>query len=106
MKKTIDTNLEFVDVLNAFPFLKEKLNELEIDYSDLHDGETVIDFLSKKLHNTEEINMTLRQLNSNLNNYYKNEEGEKEAIDKNSIDKKEALNSSEEEEDKTKEEEE
>ena len=76
MKQTIDTNLEFVDILNAFPFLREKLDELDIDYSDLKDGETVIDFLSNKLHSTEEINITLRQLNLNLKNYYKDEKTE------------------------------
>jgi len=107
MKQTIDTNLEFVDVLNAFPFLKEKLDELDIDYSDLRDGETVIDFLSNKLHNTEEINITLRQLNLNLKNYYKDEKSEETEIAESSNASEEVYNvNSEEEDNKIKEEEE
>ncbi len=60
----INDGLEFYEVLNAFPFLKEKLGNLHLNVSDVKEGETVHDYLEQKKHFSEdEIKIFIRRLN-------------------------------------------
>jgi len=69
-----DINLEFLEVLNAFPILKKKLIEMEIDFSDLKENENIIDYFTRKSYEKNEINILLRTLNRELSQHFKKSE--------------------------------
>lgn len=68
-KEFIKSNLEFFDVISAFPALKEILVLKNIDVGSIKEGTTVYDFLKKESMTEKEIEVFIRKLNVDLNNY-------------------------------------
>lgn len=72
MSSLINHNLEFYEVLNAFPILKEKLKKLSFNLSDLKEGESICEYFGKKSYSQDEIDIVVRKLNSEINYYLRN----------------------------------
>lgn len=70
MKKNyIRSDLEFFDVISAFPALKEILILKNINIREIKEGVTVYEFLKAQLMTEKEIETFIRKLNIDLNNY-------------------------------------
>jgi hypothetical protein len=70
----IDKDLEFYEVLNAFPILKEKLQQLDFDVSKLNEGESIRDFLVRMSLSDYEIDLIIKKLNFEVKYFLKNGE--------------------------------
>jgi hypothetical protein len=62
---------EFYEVLNAFPILKDRLERYNFDLSNVKEGESVIDFFSKKGLSEDEFDLFLKKLNYDIKIYLK-----------------------------------
>ena len=71
---------EFVEILNAFPVLKERLEELHINVSEIKEGETVLDYFLRKSYSDAEIEIFIKKINTDLNYYLKKGEFPKVAL--------------------------
>ncbi len=67
----IKSDLEFFEVLNCFPCLKNKLERLRINTTNLKEGETVYDFLQKQTNTEDEINLIITKLNEYIGHFLK-----------------------------------
>lgn len=72
MESLINQDLEFFEVLNAFPCLKEKLQDSKFDLKDLKEGKTIHDYFSQKSYSEEEIDLLVRSLNQDVKHFLKN----------------------------------
>ncbi len=70
MELNILHNYEFKDVLNTFPVLKETLDELDINLEDIHDGETMDNYFSRKSLSQEEVDVIIRKMNRKLQTHF------------------------------------
>lgn len=71
MAVQIEESYEIYEVLNAFPILKQKLQELHFDINDIIEGETVHDYFEKKHLSNEEIKLLVRKINNEINIFLK-----------------------------------
>ncbi len=71
MSQLIESNLELFEVLNAFPFLKEKLSSLNFNLSDVIEGQTIKDYFTSKSYRLDEINLFVRKLNLEVKYFLK-----------------------------------
>ncbi len=71
MASLINDNLEFVEVLNAFPILRDKLEKSRFNLNDLKDGITIKDYLQNKSYREDEIDILVKKLNNDVQNYLK-----------------------------------
>ena len=71
MSSLINPELEFCEILNAFPILKEHLDNLNFDISDVKDGESVYDYFKNHNYSEDEIDILVKRLNNDLNYYLK-----------------------------------
>lgn len=67
----IKPHVDFFEVVNEFPILKEKLCDLQFRVSDIKEGETVTDFFTRNSLSNEEVNFIITKLNRELNNFMK-----------------------------------
>ena len=70
----IDNNLEFFEVLNEFPCLKNTLEDLHIDFNDIIEGESIINFFNRNDISKEEGRVILRKINLDIHHFLKNGE--------------------------------
>ena len=76
MELNICTIMNLKKVLNTFPVLKETLDELSISLEDIHEGETMNNYFSRKSLSQEEVNVIIRKMNRKLNAHFdENKEG-------------------------------
>lgn len=68
MSVYIQENYEFGEVVNQFPILKEKLENLHFKL-DIVEGESVHDFFEKNSLSEEEIDLIVKRLNRELTTY-------------------------------------
>jgi hypothetical protein len=72
MNVKIEKNFEFSEIINTFPFLKENLENYEINTNEIEDNITIEEFLKKnKKYSDIEIEIFLKKLNFDLKYYYK-----------------------------------
>lgn len=71
MAVNITHEYEFYEVLNAFPVLKDALDDLHFDFTDVLEGESVYDYFHKKNLSDHEIDVIIRKLNRNLSSFIK-----------------------------------
>jgi len=71
MGNLINPNLEFIEVLNAFPCLKEKLSRSNFDLRDLKEGKTIYDYFSQKFYSEDEIDLLVKKLNNDVKYFLK-----------------------------------
>jgi len=71
MSSLINPQLEFCEILNAFPVLQERLENLNFDISDLKDGETLYSYFKEHNYNEDEIDLLIKRLNHDLNYFLK-----------------------------------
>ncbi len=90
MVEHINLNHELYEVLNAFPCLKDVIESMGIDLTNLNEGFTVNDFFSQKGYEESEIEHILKKLNYEVNNFLKTGEINK-AYSSKSRDKEEEL---------------
>jgi len=67
----INPQLEFCEILNAFPILQERLENLNFDISDMKDGETLYDYFKNHNYSEDEIDLLIKRLNNDLNYFLK-----------------------------------
>ncbi len=82
----VNINYEFCEVLNAFPILKDTLKNLDLNISDVCDGESILDYFLKKSMSKEEIEFLVRKMNQSVNNLFRNNRDLISDISKSSID--------------------
>lgn len=67
-KNYIKADLEFFDVISAFPALKEVLEKQQIDISHIEEGVTIYEYLKNtKLMDEKEIDLFIKKINLDLN---------------------------------------
>lgn len=72
MTSLIEPNLEFVEIINAFPILKESLNKLNFSNLRAKEGISVHDYLKEEKNLDEhEIHTIIRKLNNDVNHFLK-----------------------------------
>ncbi|MCA9459101.1 MAG: hypothetical protein KC550_00975 [Nanoarchaeota archaeon] len=70
MVNLINSNLEFFEVVNTFPVLRDKLSKLQFNISDLREGESIKDYFGgRKRLKDFEINIVIKRLNHELNSF-------------------------------------
>lgn len=72
MSQLIESNLEFNEVLNAFPILKTELLSLNFNLNEIHEGESIKEYFIKKSYKLDEINLFIQKLNSDIKYFLKN----------------------------------
>ena len=77
MASLIESNLEFAEVLNAFPYIKTKLEKSQFDLRDVRDGVSIHDYFENKSYSEDEIDIFVKKLNFDVKRYLSNA-GEKE----------------------------
>lgn len=68
-KNYIKLDLEFFDVVSAFPVLKEVLEKQNIDVSNIEEGVTIYEHLKSKSMTEKEIEVFIKKLNLDLNTF-------------------------------------
>ncbi|MCA9495738.1 MAG: hypothetical protein KC589_02250 [Nanoarchaeota archaeon] len=67
MGNLINPSLEFFEVVNTFPVLKDKLSKLHFNISDLREGESISDYFGRRKRLQDfEINIVIKKLNHEL----------------------------------------
>lgn len=74
MSYSIDSNLEFCEIINAFPIIGERLKQLNFDVDNFIEGESMRDFFLRNDILEDEAEMIEIRLNSDLKYYLKNGE--------------------------------
>ena len=68
-KSFIKAELEFFDVLNAFPALRDILTEQKFDISKIEEGISIQSYLEKQNMSQKEIDIFIKRINLDLNNF-------------------------------------
>ncbi len=69
IKNYIKLDLEFFDVVSAFPALKEVLEKQQIDVSNIEEGVTIYEYLKNQAMSEKEIEVFIKKLNTDLNTF-------------------------------------
>ena len=69
MVPTIHADHEVIDVLNAFPSLKNSFQRLHLPLKGIEDGVTLDSYLDRSTHSPSEKAFFLKQLNRDLNRF-------------------------------------
>lgn len=73
-KDYINHDVDLYEVLNQFPFLKDRLIELDFDLDKLVEGETFKEYFSKVCMDDSEIDFMLTKLNREVKSFMKKAE--------------------------------
>lgn len=71
MSYSIDSNLEFCEIINAFPILIESLEKFNLKVEGCIEGESFKDFFLRNRILEDEIDILIASLNSDLRYYLK-----------------------------------
>lgn len=74
MPTYIEHDYDFYEVINEFPIVREKLEGLDFDLDDIKEGESVAEYLIRKSHNEQEVDLIIRRLNRDVNLFLKKDE--------------------------------
>jgi len=67
----ITSDLEFFEVINAFPILKKSVQKWGFKVLDIKEGETMFDFFKRKKLNDDEADILIKMMNREVKHYLK-----------------------------------